>query len=88
MKTIKLPGTLPPHHPDRQAPRSDYGGTTNGERAQWGFEYADTPDMLENRHFSDVINNLLHFAHEKGLDPLEIIRSAVTDFLAEAGDGI
>lgn len=91
MKTIKLPDTFPPHYSDRQAPGSGYGDATNGELAQWGSERADDlglSDMLEDRHFADVINQLLHFTHSKGLDPLEIIRSAVTDFLAEAGDEI
>lgn len=85
---LSLPVNLPPHNPDRwqTVDGLDEPGMSNGDRVEYArkhvsWMFANTED---ESNFSDLICNLLHLAHSKGMDPAEILSTAAGNFHAEA----
>ncbi len=80
---------LPPHDADRweSVDGTDERGHTNGERADLARREISVRlhHTDDESNFSDLITNLLHLAHSKGMDPAEILQDATTNFYMEAG---
>lgn len=89
MFTDLLPDDFPPHDPNRWQTTDNFDDETrtNGQRAAEG-EQSLTGSQASRRHeedYSDLITNILHLAHSEEHDPARIIRTATTNFQAEAG---
>ncbi len=77
---------LPPHDPNRHQTTDGFDDSemTNGTRAEHARNTI-TGDFDDPSDISDLITNLLHFAHSEGHDPNDIQSSALGNFYAEAG---
>jgi hypothetical protein len=79
---------LPPHNPGRTAADGVTTAKTNGERARDGFRMVSvlgytSVSELDEGHI-DAITNVLHSAHESGLDVYDVLRIGLTHFVSEA----
>jgi hypothetical protein len=78
---------LPPHNPGRTVAFDVATSRTNGERARDGFRmvsvlgYAGVSELDEGH--IDAITNVLHSAHESGLDVHDVLRIGLTHFVGE-----
>ena len=79
---------LPPHDPDRTDTTDGITDPTrsNGDRAAEAADMLVNPaSFTEESDYGDFICGLLHLAHSRELDPLDILSNARMHFEAEAG---
>lgn len=81
--------SLPPFNAEHD---EEFTGTKNKERAERGFRlllsYAkkagfSSGDLNESYSHADPICDILHAAHERGLDVEQVLWSALNNFTAE-----
>lgn len=82
-------GDLPPHDSDRTATTDglDNPDVSNGMRAENGRAHATAGNEKDpgQEELSDIICNVLHYAHSREMDIPELLASAALTFSAEAG---
>jgi hypothetical protein len=93
--SLSIIDELPPHDGDRTEATDGFDdeGMTNGDRAdsvQHCLGNGDEDGRDNAERISDLICNLLHFAHsleteDEGVDVRRVLRSALDNFAAEAG---
>ncbi len=80
---------LPPHEPARFATIDDGLNAdpemTNGKRAAEALNKLASFNFDDDCEYIDLMVNLLHLAHSRGLEPTDILSSAANNFAAEAG---
>lgn len=84
---------LPPHDPNRFRSLDSYEdpNTTNSERASFAIDalaaFQKVCHMNEKSSVAvaDLICDLLHLVHSGECSPKDVLKSALTHFIAEAG---